>query len=128
MHSLLQIERCIGLLHTNPGAARRFYQLAVVHLSPTEVTKFILAILSAIMHCVEGEGVRSGEVEGDSVSGGGVVNGDSTCTSIDSENEISEDERASEGLCSYIHEYYLRSIYTYNWYIDLILVHQYVTV
>lgn len=90
-HFPVQIERCIGLLRTNPGAARRFYQLAVVHLSPTEVTKFILAILSAIIHCVEDDGVRSEGVERDGV----MMNGDST--SVDSENETSEDEDGTEG-------------------------------
>ena len=56
----MQIERCVSLVRTNPGAARRFYQLAVVHLTPTEVTKFILAILSALMQCVETEGADNG--------------------------------------------------------------------
>ncbi|XP_064397126.1 condensin-2 complex subunit G2-like isoform X2 [Halichondria panicea] len=55
-----QIERCVSLVRTNPGAARRFYQLAVVHLTPTEVTKFILAILLALMQCVETEGAENG--------------------------------------------------------------------
>ncbi len=56
----MQIERCVSLVRTNPGAARRFYQLAVVHLTPTEVTKFILAILLALMQCVETEGAENG--------------------------------------------------------------------
>ncbi len=56
----MQIERCVSLVRTNSGAARRFYQLAVVHLTPTEVTKFILAILSALMQCVETEGADNG--------------------------------------------------------------------
>ena len=66
-----QVERCISLLRTSPAAARRFYQLAVIHLSPAEVTKFILAILSAVVQCVECEGVSS-----DGVTVGGSDDGD----------------------------------------------------
>ena len=55
-----QIERCLVLVRENPSAARRFYQLAATHLSPSEVAKFILAIHSAIMHCVQSDG--TGEV------------------------------------------------------------------
>jgi len=51
-----KIERCVVLVRANPGAARRFYQLAVTHLSPSDVAKFILAIHSAIMQCVQNDG------------------------------------------------------------------------
>ena len=53
---LFQVERCITLLRTNSEAARRFYQLAVGHLSVAEVAKFILSIQLAIVHCIEEEG------------------------------------------------------------------------
>ena len=50
----LQMERCITLLKTNPEASRRFYQLAVCHLSVGDVAKFIQTILSTLVQCVEG--------------------------------------------------------------------------
>ena len=58
----LQMERCITLLKTNPEASRRFYQLAVCHLSVGDVAKFIQTILSTLVQCVEGgEGCEGGE-------------------------------------------------------------------
>ena len=39
---------------------RRFYQLAVTHLSPAEVAKFILAIHSTVVQCVQGDGSEQG--------------------------------------------------------------------
>ena len=54
-----QIERCIALLRANQGASRRFYQLAVAHLSIGDVVKFILSIHTAIVQCVKSEGVES---------------------------------------------------------------------
>ena len=62
---VFQIERCIVLIRANPGAARRFYQLAVSHLTPANVAKFILTIHSAILQCVreEEEGKREEEEE-----------------------------------------------------------------
>ena len=58
MLPLFQIERCIALLRANPGASRRFYQLAVAHLSVTDVAKFILSIHTAVLQCVSGDGVE----------------------------------------------------------------------
>ena len=60
-----QIERCVALLRANPGASRRFYQLAVTHLSVSDVVKFILSIHAAVVQCVKSEG-------GDGVEGEGV--------------------------------------------------------
>ena len=51
------------LLRANPGASRRFYQLAVTHLSVGDVVKFILSIQAAVVQCVRSEGVE-GEGEG----------------------------------------------------------------
>ena len=72
-----QIARCITLLELNPGAAHRFYQLAVTHLTPARVVRFLLAIHSAVWHCVEG-----GEEGG--VKGGG------------EEEEVMEEEEEEE--------------------------------
>ena len=79
-----QIERCVVLLRANPGAARRFYQLAVTHLSPAEVAKFILAIHSTLVQCVQGDGSEQGE-------GGKVVEG--------KEGEASTGANLGEGVC-----------------------------
>ena len=69
LYTPLQIERCVALLRANQGASRRFYQLAVGHLSVGDVVKFILSIHAAIVQCVkseggEGEGVSQGKHEG----------------------------------------------------------------
>ena len=79
-----QIERCVVLLRANPGAARRFYQLAVTHLSPAEVAKFILAIHSTVVQCVQGDGSEQG-------GGGKVVEG--------KEGEESAAATLGEGVC-----------------------------
>lgn len=79
-----QIERCVVLLRANPGAARRFYQLAVTHLSPAEVAKFILAIHTTLVQCVQGDGSEQSE-------GGKVVQG--------KEGEASTGANLGEGVC-----------------------------
>ena len=65
-----QIERCVALLRANQGASRRFYQLAVAHLSVGDVVKFILSIHAAIVQCVKSEGVER-ESQGRRGRGGG---------------------------------------------------------
>ena len=77
-----QIERCVVLLRANPGAARRFYQLAVTHLSPAEVAKFILAIHSTLVQCVQGEGGKVVEgKEGEESAGANLGEGVCLCAS-----------------------------------------------
>ena len=71
---LFQIERCVTLLRANQGASRRFYQLAVTHLSVSDVIKFILSIHVAVVQCVkseggEGKGVSQGRCEGGGAKG-----------------------------------------------------------
>ena len=52
-----QVARCLALLEMNAGAARRFYQLAVGHLTPSHTVRFMLALHKTVSHCVEeGEG------------------------------------------------------------------------
>ena len=71
LYTPFQIERCVALLRANQGASRRFYQLAVTHLSVGDIVKFILSIHVAVVQCVksEGEGVSQGRCEGGAAKG-----------------------------------------------------------
>ena len=53
------------LLRTNIGAARRFYHLAVSHLSAGDIVKFIMSIHTAVLQCVNGDSVSGDGVEGE---------------------------------------------------------------
>ena len=99
MLPLFQIERCIALLRANPGASRRFYQLAVAHLSVTDVAKFILSIHTAVLQCVSGDGVE-GEGRGAREQG----DGEREEEEEDMESsEASSDKGAQYVYSSYIH-------------------------
>ena len=59
-------------MRTNIGASRRFYHLAVTHLSAGDIVKFITSIHTAILQCVNGDGVRG---DGEEDEGGRQVEG-----------------------------------------------------
>ncbi|XP_022081754.1 condensin-2 complex subunit G2-like isoform X2 [Acanthaster planci] len=72
----VQIERCIALIQTNPGAIRVFYQYAHRHMSVATAGKFLLLLGQCILGCIrkaqsangqpqrkEGEGQEAGEEE-----------------------------------------------------------------
>ncbi|XP_065883679.1 condensin-2 complex subunit G2-like [Dysidea avara] len=48
-----QVDRCVYLLQTCPGAARRFYQLAQTHLSSANAARLILAINQFLVQVIE---------------------------------------------------------------------------
>ena len=92
---VFQIERCVTLLRANQGASRRFYQLAVTHLSVSDVVKFILSIHVAIVQCVKSEGG-----EGEGVSQRRRVGGGGKGKQEEEENmESSESDKSNRLLC-----------------------------
>ena len=57
-----QVARYLALLEMNAGAARRFYQLAVGHLTPSHTVWFMLALYKTVSHCIEeGEEMEEGK-------------------------------------------------------------------
>lgn len=49
----MQIENCIALIEANPNAARRFYQLAVSHLSLDSIVHFMLNLHQVLLECAK---------------------------------------------------------------------------
>ncbi|XP_016295448.1 condensin-2 complex subunit G2-like [Sinocyclocheilus anshuiensis] len=49
-------ERCVTLIQTNPGAARRFYQHAYLYTAPANIVKLMLVIRKCLNVCIQSAG------------------------------------------------------------------------
>ncbi|KAI2662523.1 Condensin-2 complex subunit G2 [Labeo rohita] len=49
-------ERCVTLIQTNPGAARKFYQHAYLYTAPANIVKLMLVIRKCLNVCIQNAG------------------------------------------------------------------------
>ncbi|XP_016094535.1 LOW QUALITY PROTEIN: condensin-2 complex subunit G2-like [Sinocyclocheilus grahami] len=49
-------ERCVTLIQTNPGAARKFYQHAYLYTAPANIVKLMLVIRKCLNVCIQSAG------------------------------------------------------------------------
>uniref|UniRef100_A0A8C2BGX5 Non-SMC condensin II complex, subunit G2 n=1 Tax=Cyprinus carpio TaxID=7962 RepID=A0A8C2BGX5_CYPCA len=49
-------ERCVTLIQTNPGAARKFYQHAYLYTAPANIVKLMLVIRKCLNVCIQNGG------------------------------------------------------------------------
>ncbi|XP_016386174.1 LOW QUALITY PROTEIN: condensin-2 complex subunit G2 [Sinocyclocheilus rhinocerous] len=49
-------ERCVSLIQTNPGAARKFYQHAYLYTAPANIVKLMLVIRKCLNVCIQNAG------------------------------------------------------------------------
>ncbi|XP_051556991.1 LOW QUALITY PROTEIN: condensin-2 complex subunit G2-like [Myxocyprinus asiaticus] len=49
-------ERCVTLIQTNPGAARKFYRYAYLYTAPANIVKLMLVIRKCLNVCIQNAG------------------------------------------------------------------------
>nr|XP_055062977.1 condensin-2 complex subunit G2 [Misgurnus anguillicaudatus] len=49
-------ERCVTLIQTNPGAARKFYRYAYLYTAPANIVKLMLVIRKCLNVCIQNSG------------------------------------------------------------------------